>query len=119
MPEGLIPHVPHHLEGNFIVDGVDHPLHHAGGGHDDADLIQQRNDAGQGHLAGADDLIDGLADEHGHIEGQGHGDGGKEDGQSHQGPIGFQIDQHFFQGAALGPLLGLAHSAASFLNWES
>ena len=109
-------HIAHHLEGDLVVDGINHPLHRGRGGHHDGDAQDQAQDARHIHLAGADNQIDGPADEHGHIQRQRHGDGGQQHRQRHQPHIGTQIFQHLFHRARLRLLLCPAHARASFLN---
>ena len=114
VPEGLIPDVSRHLEGNAVVDFPHAPLHQARSQGAQHHLGQKAAHPGKIHPSCLNNAVNGPANEHRDI--QGHNDRYRRaaQGQYNTGGIGFDSVQNLFQ---RGHLLLISHCRSP--PWET
>ena len=112
LAQRVLAQIPHHVERDAVVDDVHQPLDHGGGRHADQDAGEDGHDGGEVH-AGIQNLVDGVARQHGHIQRQRHGDAGQQEGQEGGPLVLADVFEHLLQN---GPVHACA---ASSPYWDS
>ena len=111
--ERLPAHVARHGEADPVVDDRHQPLQKRGQPGKYGDFHRQRADRGEIDLSGADDRVDGVADEDGDIERPCHTGRRQKKGQQQKRQIAPKASAH-----AKKRFGGSIHSASSFLSCE-
>ena len=109
----LPPHVARHGEADPVVDDRHQPLQKRGQPGKYGDFHRQRADRGEIDLSGANDRVDGVADEDGDIERPCHTGRRQKKGQQQKRQIAAEAPAH-----AQERFGGSIHSASSFLSCE-